>query len=64
MVRECYVKLVKIVEEQSGVQLHPGEDPGDAVMEDVAAAVAGMAIEKGYVGEPSRLDCSVCMTFY
>ena len=64
MVRECYIKLVKIVEERSGVQLLPGSSPGDALMEDVRVAVAGMALEKDYVGELSHLDSSVSLTPY
>lgn len=53
MVREYYIKLVRIVEERSGVQLLPVS--GDAAMEDIAVAVAGMAPEKGYIGELSCL---------
>ena len=64
MVRECYIKLVKIVEEQSGVQLLPGDDPGDAIMEDIAAAEAGKVIKKGYIGELSHFKCSVYLIFH
>ncbi len=65
MVRDCYIKLVKIVEERSGVQLLAGSSPGDSLMEDVDVAVqAGMALERGYVGEPSHLECSVYLMLY
>ena len=61
MVRECYIKLVKIVEERSGVQLLPQSSLGHAIKEDAAVAVA---LEKGYIGELSHLDCSVYLTLY
>ena len=63
MVRECYIKLLKIVEERSGVQLLPGVLSADYLVEDGAVPKAGMALEKGYIGRLFHLDCSVYLTF-
>ena len=49
MVRECYIKLVNIVEERSDVHLLGEAQSEDSEME--AAAVAGMHLEKGYIGD-------------
>ena len=56
MVRECYRKLVSIVEERSNVQLLGVSQLGDSEMED--ATIAGMPLEKGYVGGLSILNVS------
>lgn len=53
LVRECYIELVRIVEERSGVQLLGDSVSQDFGLEDIAYAVAGMSIEKDYIGEPS-----------
>ena len=48
MVRECYIQLVKIVEERSGVQLLEVSESGDCEMEDVGLAIS--IPEKEYEG--------------
>ena len=53
MVRDCYSKLARIVEERAEVQLLGSTQTGDSEMTDVLSPSAGTSVEKGYVGESS-----------